>query len=921
MVRQKLLLYQTVDKYLTQKSNSIPNATAIDFEGKKLTYDELNSRTNKLANFLISKDIGINSRIGICLDRSFEMIICLIGILKAGAAYVPLDPDYPPGRLAIMQEDAKLSLLLCHEKFSSRFDKSNNLVFWKSIEKKIDEYSDKDPLVSINGEDVAYVIFTSGSTGRPKGISMPHRALANLIEWQLERSYFKKKANVLQYSSISFDVSFQEIATTLASGGTLYLTDDKKRRDPRILLEYLNDFQIERLFIPFVALRSLIEAAISNKNLPISLKEVITAGEQLRVDNAVRTFFDQIPGVILENQYGPSETHVISSYLLDEDPSTWSDLPPIGKPILNNCIYILDENMQPVVYGKSGELYLAGQNVARGYIGSEELTKKSFIDNPFSIGNQLLLYKTGDLGLYNEDGDIEFLGRADQQIKIRGYRIEPGEINTEGAKYRGIAQCLTHAVHDQAGKPQLVTYYVAKKGITIKKEDFKSYLIDTLPEYMVPNFIFEIEDVPYTPSGKVDFNSLPKPDKEFSFNDEEIEYKSETEVQIAKIWSDLLGFEKVPRTTSFFDLGGDSLTAVTFFLKIEEKFDQSLPLSSLTQASNIRDLAILIDGEKRNVDLSRFRSLQLIQQGSSYKIPLFLVHGGAGNVLMFKDLTKGLDSDQPIYAFQWPGWDGNRGEYDILEMAKTYKNELREAYPSGPYRLGGHCVGGIIAIELANLLKKEGAKVIDPILVTDGPNLYSKKYHSSEPESSVETHESFQKVSKRLYSLIPEEVNNEKNNKIYRSKKVTLKKSKNTFFRKFLTIAKKLPFYNFVRLHIFKLFEPVKRSSIWLKHYLGIKIPIKDRSLYSRISLRHAIKKYQEVSYDGDILYLSSVTLLGRDLGLKGWWQDPYLGFGELCSGKFDAHIVGGGHNDIYNKFLAQNIIQENMFTNKLSDK
>ena len=245
MVRQKLLLYQTVDKYLTQKSNSIPNATAIDFEGKKLTYDELNSRTNKLANFLISKDIGKNSRIGICLDRSFEMIICLIGILKAGAAYVPLDPDYPPGRLAIMQEDAKLSLLLCHEKFSSRFDKSNNLVFWKSIEKKIDEYSDKDPLVSINGEDVAYVIFTSGSTGRPKGISMPHRALANLIEWQLERSYFKKKANVLQYSSISFDVSFQEIATTLASGGTLYLTDDKKRRDPRILLEYLNGNLLE----------------------------------------------------------------------------------------------------------------------------------------------------------------------------------------------------------------------------------------------------------------------------------------------------------------------------------------------------------------------------------------------------------------------------------------------------------------------------------------------------------------------------------------------------------------------------------------------------------------------------------------------------------------------------------------------------
>ena len=921
MARQKLLVYQTVVKYLNQQFNRFPNDTAISFEDKVLTYDELDSTTNKLANFLISKGIGKHSRIGICLERSFEMIICLIGILKAGAAYVPLDPKYPLDRLAIMREDANLSLLICHEKFSSRFDKSNDLVYWKSIDKKIDEYSDKEPSVSINGEDEAYVIFTSGSTGRPKGISMPHRALANLIEWQLGRSYFKKKANVLQYSSISFDVSFQEIATTLASGGTLYMIDDLKRRDPRILLEYINSFQIERLFMPFVALRSLIEVAISTKNLPTSLKEVITAGEQLRVDNAVRTFFDQIPGVILENQYGPSETHVISSYLLDKDSSTWSDLPPIGKPIMNNSIYILDDNMQPVVCGESGELYLAGQNVARGYIGREELTKKSFIDNPFSIENQLLLYKTGDLGLYNEDGNIEFLGRADRQIKIRGYRIEPGEINTVGAKYRGIAQCLTHAALDQTGKAQIVTYYVAKKNVTIKKEKFKSYLNDTLPEFMVPAFIFEIEDVPYTPSGKVDFKLLPKPDREFLFNDEVIKYKSETEMQIAKIWSDLLGFEKVPRTTSFFDLGGDSLLAVTLFLKIEEKFDKSLPLSSLSRASNIQDLAKLIDGEKINVELSRFRSLQLIHQGSSDKVPIFLIHGGAGNVLMFKNLAKGLDSDQPIYAFQWPGWDGNRGEDDILEMAKTYKNELRKAYPLGPYRLGGHCVGGIIAIELANLLKEEGAKVIDPILVTDGPNLYSEKYHASEPESSVETYKSFLKLSKRLYSLIPEEVNKENYNKKNGFKKMHPNKQKNIFFKKILAIAKKVPFYNFIRTQIFKLLEPAKRSNIWLKHYLGIKIPIQDRSLYSRLSLRHAIKKYQEVSYDGDILYLSSGTLLGRDLGLKGWWQDPYLGFNELCSGMFDAHIVGGGHNDIYNKFLAQNIIQENMFSSKLNNK
>jgi acyl carrier protein len=448
---------------------------------------------------------------------------------------------------------------------------------------------------------------------------------------------------------------------------------------------------------------------------------------------------------------------------------------------------------------------------------------------------------------------------------------------------------------------------VSQKPGEINKEEFKAYLDEQLPDYMIPAFVIEIDSIPYTPSGKLNVKKLPRPEKHIPAAEGKVTYESETEVKLAEIWRDLLGFQSISRSSDFFDLGGDSLNAVTLFMKIEEQFDKYLPLSILIQASTIEDLAKIIDGSNEAIDFSRFRSLQVIQVGNPDKVPLFLVHGGAGNVLMFKDLAKGLSKDQPIYAFQWSGWDGYKGEDDILEMARFYKKELREAFPAGPYRLGGHCIGGIIAIEIAKLLKEEGAKILDPILVSDAPNLHSQYYHNDEPEYVGTDKIAFKQMVNNLESKIPESAN----------KKIPQKEKapKDDYsIRRFPKLAKYIFFYGVLGKMFFKAKDNIQQLRIFILSKLSLKIPVEDRSRYSSISQKTAIQKHKQLIYDGDILYLKSDVVYGRKMGLQGWWNDIFFGFREMCSGRFDAHVIGGEHNDVLKKNSAHQIIRKRMF-------
>ncbi|HYW36342.1 MAG TPA: amino acid adenylation domain-containing protein, partial [Balneolaceae bacterium] len=922
-------VYGTVLGWLDKGIEDYNDKSALYFQGKELDYKDLGKLSNRVANYLINQGIKKGDRVGMSLDRSIEMVLSMIGILKSGAVFVPLDPNYPANRIQMMQEDVKLNLIIAHQNIANRLElDTRHIAIWKELEGELSTFSAKDPQISIKQDDVAYIVFTSGSTGRPKAIEMPHRSLSNVIEAQLEQNYFDREAKLLQYSSISVDVSFQGMFSTFASGGTVYLLKDSEHRDSRIILKKIREYDIQRIFVPYVAFRSLVEAAIATNSIPSTLTEVITAGEQLRVDAAVREFFSKIPGAILDNQYGASETHVVSSNILTGNPERWPDLPSVGKPMKNSSIYILNENMQPAGEGEAGELYLAGRNLANGYIGRDDLTEESFIKNPFNIDNRPVLYKSGDLGSYNKDGSIELLGRADHQIKIRGFRVEPGEINNIGAEFTGVSQCITHSIENQIGEVQLVLYYVCKKGAEVTKKEFKKYFERSLPDYMVPFFLVEIDEIPYTPSGKVDFKSLPDPQSQIISNkkDVEIKYQSETEAILAKIWQELLNLPSIPRTESFFDLGGDSLMAVKLFLQIEKQFGKTLPLSLLIQAQTIKALAKRLEGPNKKVDFENFRSLKLLQKGEDHRIPLFLVHGGAGNILIFKELAEALDDDIPIMAFQWPGWDGSQGISDIVEIAKFYIKELREAYPSGPYRLAGHCVGGIIALEIAELLRADGADVIGPILITDTPNLHSKYYRKNQPSISDEEFWAYQKTKSKLLSTIPRECQKKSNSRIKSTKSEQYtKQEKLSLLSRLNKAAKKLPFYKSFKTPLKTFYFKLKffisrmafarhRFKYWSIVKLSKRVPLEDRKTYSAISLIHALGKHKQKIFDENILYLRSSLMDGRTLGFRGWWDDLFMGASELCSGRFDGHVVGGPHNDILNNSYAHKIIKERMF-------
>lgn len=881
----------TVVEWLACGVGNSPAIPALDFRGTVLTHLELDIFSNRIASYLILSGVEPGDRIGLCMDRSVEMVAVLVGILKTGAAYVPLDPSYPADRLAMMGEDAGLRCVFTHAAHASLFAEA---LIWERIASEVEGQSAEARETAIDPESPAYIIFTSGSTGRPKGIAMPHRALANLIEWQLERKSFKPAARVLQYSSISFDVSFQEIATTIASGGTLFLVSKDDQKDPRKLLDQLVNQKIERLFLPYVAMRSMIEAAHMVGVYPFNLKETITAGEQLRVDDSVRDYFRKIAGATLDNQYGPSETHVITAHLLEGDPSGWPELPSIGTPIKNCGTLILDGEMKPVPDGAEGELYLAGRNLALGYIGRDDLTQQVFLSNPFEVPERPTLYKTGDLAAYSADGTIEFLGRRDHQVKIRGHRIEPGEINNAASSFEGIGQCLAHASRGADGIVQLAAYYTVKEGASVDHSALRVYLDSKLPEYMVPAFLIELDKIPYTPSGKVDLKALPKPSIENSqYAGEEVRYESKTEEALSKVWSELLGMDGIPRTADFFEIGGDSLRAVTLFLKIQQLFSKDLPLATLTHAYTLEALARVIDGKGDAPDLSGYRSLTMIQKGAEGVVPLFLIHGGQGNVLVFNDFVRMLDPRQPVYAFQWSGWDGHRGEATIKAMARAYFDELLRFLPEGPLRMGGYCIGGLIGIELMRLLNEAGRKVVAPLVVWDSPNLESAHYRRGEPWDSAETIGQFKKMKEGLEAIrIETSADPDSVPKTDYSpptgKAALLRKIPGAMW--LLRTGKALNQYRQT------VPDRIRIAAILAS---GKPLPMELRQRYCHWTLVAAVKRHRSSKYGGDVLYFRSDCTVGRFFGLNGWWDDPFLGFAEVCTGRFEAHAIGGGHTDV----------------------
>ncbi|MEM8810663.1 MAG: amino acid adenylation domain-containing protein, partial [Cyanobacteria bacterium P01_G01_bin.38] len=450
-----------VHQFLETKVKQTPTAIAVKDTEQFVTYHALNCRANRLAHFLQSQGVKHDSLVGVCVNRSIDLIVAVLAVLKAGGGYLPLDPAYPCDRLAYMMQQAETSLVITQSQVQAQLPLQGQQVVCLDTQwAEIAEYSPENPKSTATKDSLGYVIYTSGSTGNPKGVALPHASLVNLIRWQIDNSVVTT-GKTLQFTPISFDVSFQEIFSTLAVGGTLVMIADEARRDPYSLLKILEEENIERLFLPFVALQYLAEAAVRKGGGSLNLKEVITAGEQLRITPALVQWFTQMPHCSLHNHYGPSESHVVTAYRLTGDPETWPLLPPIGEALPHAQIHLLDENLQFVAAGEVGEIYIGGDCLAREYLHRPDLTAERFIPSPDRIKTTQRLYKTGDLARCLPGGTYEYLGRSDQQIKIRGYRIEPGEIEAVLEQHPDVSEAVVIAREDRPGQKRLVGYAIA----------------------------------------------------------------------------------------------------------------------------------------------------------------------------------------------------------------------------------------------------------------------------------------------------------------------------------------------------------------------------------------------------------------------------------------------------------------------------
>ncbi|MFP2929328.1 amino acid adenylation domain-containing protein, partial [Pyxidicoccus sp. 3LG] len=572
-----------------------PDAVAVTFEERQLTYAELQRRANQLANHLRAEGVRTGDRVGICLERSLELAVGVLAILKAGAAYVPLDPTYPAERLALMVQDSGAARVLTQSHLSLALP---GALFVDRAAELLSRQPAQAPVRDVPADATCYVIYTSGSTGRPKGVALSHRSLANLLAWQVRQSV-KPDATTLQFASLSFDVSFQELFSTWCAGGTLVIPTAAVRQDPPALLDFMATHGVERMFLPFVALQALADAAANGARVPERLREVVTAGEQLQVTPSLVALFERLPGCVLENQYGPSETHVVSAHRLQGAPASWPRLPSIGAPLPDTRLHVLDARGQPCAIGEPGELFIGGVQVAHGYPGRPELTAEKFVPDPFSREPGARLYRTGDRARWTPEGTLGFLGRLDAQVKLRGFRVEPGEVEAALRDAPGVRDAAAAVREDSPGDRRLVGYVVLQPGATWEPERVRASLASRLPEYLVPSALVRLESFPLTPSGKLAYRLLPAPDADsLRGGAPYVEPGDRLEQTLADIFAAVLKVPRIGATDSFFTLGGHSLLATQVVSRIRSALGVELPLRTLFEAPTVTALARRIDGSR-----------------------------------------------------------------------------------------------------------------------------------------------------------------------------------------------------------------------------------------------------------------------------------------------------------------------------------
>ncbi|KQR67624.1 non-ribosomal peptide synthetase [Pedobacter sp. Leaf176] len=680
------------------------NHTAVVCEGKSISYKELNLKANQLANFLKSRYLNNNILIPICFHPALETIVGILGILKAGYAYVPIDPEYPISRIKTITDDIKSEIIISDTISAKKLEELSDLEIIRLDDVKSLVWQEKSSKPPLNSDpySLAYIIYTSGSTGIPKGVMIQHIALSDyLFGLRNKISELKNCESFALGSAISTDLGNTTLFSALTLGAQLHIFAKDRFNNADYIHQYFTNNTIDFLKI----VPSQWKFLMNQKQLLTPKKILMFGGEALPAEY-INLINASNASCKIVNHYGPTETTIGKLIHIVDKNYNYPVIIPIGKPFSNTSIYVLNKNLKNCPVGVPGELYIGGLGLAKGYLNNVKLTESVFIDNPNSSKKEKI-YKTGDLVKWLANGDIEYLGRIDDQIKIRGNRIELGEIQNALQKHQNVKQSAVFAVEVEQREKELVAYLVPETNF--KKDEVVQFLRKQLPEYMVPKIFVELDKIPLTSNGKVDRKALP----DFNLGtqldkDDFFEPQNEMQKIVAGIWAKNLNLEKISIKDDFFELGGHSMIAIKVMVEIEKQTNLRLPLSILFDNSTVEKFASQLNKSKQDINWDSLIPIKL----SGTKAPIYIVHGQGMNIIVFKPLAKEIDPERPIYGLQPKGLNPEIEPFTTIEeIAADYVSEILANNPSGPYLIMGYSSGGTIALEMSHQMEKMGKKI------------------------------------------------------------------------------------------------------------------------------------------------------------------------------------------------------------------
>lgn len=873
------LIDKCIHSLFEEQALRTPEGSALVFGNDRLTYRDLNQRANQLAHHLQHLGVGAESLVGICVERSLEMVVGILGILKAGGAYLPLDPSWPKERIEYVLEDSQAKALVTRTEHRIALDvKRTTIVCLDRDEQAIRRNPLTNPEAKTRPNNLAYVIYTSGSTGAPKGTEVQHDSLVNYAFAIRDLLKIEQPLQFATVSTIAADLGNTCVFPSLMFGGCLHVIDYDTSMSAERFGEYTKRCSIDVLKITPSHFKALMGS--DEQGFPLPSKYLILGGEALSVEMVKRITSRQDMTCTIINHYGPTEATVGSlTSVVHPGQSFSSATVPIGRPIANAQAYILDVNRQPVPVGVSGELYLGGVGLARGYRRRPELTDEKFVPNPFAPDLSERLYRTGDLARYHPSGEIEYLGRIDNQVKIRGFRVELEEVEAAISTHTPIKETAVIAKEVDPTERILVAYFVSDKRQSVKIDDLRKHLARTLPDHMIPPRFFELDELPLTRNGKVDRKALadrPLP-RVGSSKRGPTPLRDELERKLLEIWESILGVDSIDVNDNFFELGGHSLQAVRMFAEVEQTFGKNIPLATLFEAGTIERLANVLRSDGWSAPES---SLVPIQPHGTKPI-FFCVHAKGGNVLFYRDLARHLGTDQPFYGIQARRVGGRQVAHSTVEeMAAFYIKEIRGIQPEGPYYIGGSSFGGLAAFEMAQQLAREGHKVALLALLDTGTGDYPEFL----PTTSTFRRKIYDRIrqgQKHVNSLMNLDARGKARYAFDKAKKVDLRlrrKVRNTYKKTARTLYLKVKGAGSIPKQYFQIEDQIARAG----------------QIYSPRP------------------YMGHVTLFRAAHQPFGIYPDPTLGWGKYVEGSLEIHEVPGHHGSIvaepYVKVLAEKL-------------